>query len=359
MDDLDTEMGEWMTTLPQIFEALCELLLEEMGYDVSMNARREVGFDKIGTKDGERLAVEVRWTHRPMVYKRLLSDWVPTTKALHLAEAATRVLMVSGTVEKQDIKWAVDNYDVKLWGRNELLKKAPEDLKPVLKLYFKVVDEESNPLRKASAEDRVAVTETVRTRIKEYKYGEKLGGQLRQVLGGKEDAKNYEQLCLEITNYLFRDILVDPQYQSYSDDGLSVLDIVYRISPNSGNEIWKTIARDFRSRVIVFECKNFSGSMGPLQVYTTERYLSPRALRTVCFMLTRLPPEPNAILAAQAAMRESGKLLVILHDEDLRQMLTTRDRQLKADPGSPAWIGNDPSEFLDRKIYEFLATMPR
>ncbi|CVI64038.1 hypothetical protein CFBP4996_28840 (plasmid) [Agrobacterium leguminum] len=347
-----------MTTLPQIFDALCGLLLEEMGYAVSTNAKSHTGFDREAVKGSDRLVAEVRWTHRPMVYKRLLNQWVPTTSALHLAEDATRILMVSGTVEKDDIIWAAKEFGVKLWGRKELVKQAPRNFKPVLKQYFNLVDKEVGSTEQDSIARR-ELLEVVGSKIEEYRYGKKLGGQLYQVKRGKEAAGDYEQLCLKITNYLFRDVLVDPQYHPYLDDDLSVLDIIFRISPNGRNEVWKNIARDFRTRVIVFECKNYSGSMEPLQVYTTERYLSLKALRSVCFMLTRLPPKPNAVLAAQAAMRESGKLLIILHDDDLRQMLDTRDRQLEAEPGSPAWVESDPTEYLDRKIYEFLATMPR
>jgi hypothetical protein len=266
--------------------------------------------------------------------------------------------MVSGTVEEQDIKWAKEKFCVELWGRNELIKKAPGSFKRVVRQYFDLVDAEVGSADEDTQRRRHLI-EIVGSEISGDGYGKKLGGQLSQIDPGKEQAAAFEEICVKITNYLFRDMLVDPQTHPYLDDDLSVLDIIFRVSPNSGNEVWKTIARDFRTRVIVFECKNYSKAMGPLQVYTTERYLSLRALRSICFMLTRLPPKKEAVLAAHAAMRESGKLLVILHDDDLREMLKMRDRQLNAEPGSAAWVGNDPSEYLDRKIYEFLATMPR
>ncbi|MBY5591663.1 restriction endonuclease [Rhizobium leguminosarum] len=347
-----------MPTLEQLFEALCRLLLRETGYQVQDHARRTIGFDIFAIKGSERLVVEVRWTHRPMVYKRLLIQWVPTTQALYFDEVATRKLMVSGTVDEDDIAAAAEDYGVVLMGRKEILDQAPDRLKALFEQYFAVSDREAGrDLPDSSA--RREILEELGRGIEEYNFGDKLGGQLYNVGRGKKDAKRYELLCMTITNYLFRDVLVEPKYQPYTEDRLSVLDIAYRISPNSANEVWRTISRDFRSRVIVFECKNYSKRMGPMQVYTTERYLSQRAMRSVCFLLTRLPPQPHAVLAAQAAMRESGKLLLILDDDDLRKMLVIRDKQLKAEQGTLQWVNNDPSDYIDSKIYELLASMPR
>jgi hypothetical protein len=132
---------------------------------------------------------------------------------------------------------------------------------------------------------------------------------------------------------------------------------VYRVDPR--HHFWATLTRDFRARVVVFECKNYTDPISPMQVFTTERYMSVNALRPLCFMLTRKTPHAHAELAAFGALRESGKLLIMLNDEDLVQMIKVRDAQLQEEPGTPAWDQNDPTIILDQKIYDFVARCPR
>jgi hypothetical protein len=54
-------------------------------------------------------------------------------------------------------------------------------------------------------------------------------------------------------------------------------------------------------------------------------------------------------------MREAGKLFVFLSDDDLVQMIKMKDAQLQAGGGE----GNDPTEVLDQKIYDFIARILR
>jgi hypothetical protein len=95
-----------------------------------------------------------------------------------------------------------------------------------------------------------------------------------------------------------------------------------------------------------------------MQVYSTERYVSPNALRSICFLLTRHGPNDHATLAAYGALRETGKLLIFLSDSDLIEMLQMRDVQL-ANADKVAMSDSDPTLLLDQKIYIFLAQMPR
>lgn len=275
-----------------------------------------------------------------------------------LIGTAERVLMASGTVNSEDIEWARKKYGIKVWDRTQLLDRANPILRQKLQRYFDVLA--CYPFKdRQTVEYREEVAEEVSERLINRSRGVKLIGQLKQTLPGRDHAKTYEAVCERIIDYLFGNVLIDPRSQSYSDDGLSILDIVYRLSPNGYNPVWEAIARDFRARAIVFECKNYSQPVTPFQLYTSERYLSAHALRTVCFLLTRKSPKRRTRLAAQAALRESGKLIVILRDEDLYEMLLQRDRQLSCEQGSQAWRGNDPSLYLDLKIHDLLATMPR
>ena len=82
-------------------------------------------------------------------------------------------------------------------------------------------------------------------------------------------------------------------------------------------------------------------------MYSTERYLFLGALRTVCFLISRKGADEGCHRAAQGALRESGKLVLLLSNKDLAEML-----RLKAEE-------DGPTSYLDEKIWQFITTLPR
>jgi hypothetical protein len=156
---------------------------------------------------------------------------------------------------------------------------------------------------------------------------------------------------------LFGDDLRDVRSQKRTTDGVNIYDLIYRVRPK--HRFWTTLTRDFRARVVLFECKNYGKPIGAAQVFTTERYLSASALRPVCFVLTRKPAHPHAVQAASGAMRETGKLLVFLSDVDVEKMLDAKDAQLKEGGSTQEMEDNDPTEVLDQAVYDFIAGIPR
>ena len=101
------------------------------------------------------------------------------------------------------------------------------------------------------------------------------------------------------------------------------------------------------SRYVVFEFKNYFSYVKQGQVLTTEKYLWKKALRSVAFLISRKGPDKNAFLMTQGAMREHGKLIVNLTDEDLCKMLEMKDS------------GDDPSDYLFDLADDFLLRLPR
>ena len=131
--------------------------------------------------------------------------------------------------------------------------------------------------------------------------------------------------------------------------------LCYRLTPLSqrdkplqpGNAFWDSVRQDFRTKAILFECKNYNDPISPDQIYSTERYLFSGALRTVCILTSRLGPSDGAIRAAQGTMRESGKLLILLSNADLIEMLKLSPQERAAE------------DFLDKRIWDFIVSLPR
>ncbi|MER9924439.1 hypothetical protein NKJ84_16035 [Mesorhizobium sp. M0048] len=169
--------------------------------------------------------------------------------------------------------------------------------------------------------------------------GSYLAERLKAIQPGKAGASEYEKTCSDIIDYLFGDFLLDARPQSRLEDDLSILDVVYRVKP--GDMFWDTLTRDFRARLIAFECKNYTDKITPAQVHSTERYVNTSALRPICIMVSRKGANEHAESTAFGAMREGGKLFVFLSDSDLEQMLSVRDAQIRKQSREEQSTGTD------------------
>jgi hypothetical protein len=349
------------------FEKLVGAVLAENGYNIlPAFMSRPSPFSELGAPDflvagpdNQTLPVEVKLLPLGKVPLSLLRDASSVTaRWKNLAVKAKPLLVYGSEIAPSMREWAQQEFGIDIWDRNMLLEKATSNQRS-LDGFFQWLDGEQEKERAArpgtapidafDTPKEVPATPVSR--------GENLIKKLEGVLPGKQNAKRYEEVCQEIITYTFGDDLRDGRSQKRTIDNMNIYDLVYRVSPK--NEFWATLTRDFRARVVLFECKNYGKPIGPMQVFTTERYLSAGALRPICFVLSRKPANGRAVQAAFGAMRESGKLLVFLSDADLHAMLRAKDAQLTEGGTKALMEANDPTEVLDQKIYDFIAAIPR
>ena len=175
--------------------------------------------------------------------------------------------------------------------------------------------------------------------------GKKLCEELILLAKGRENAKKYETQCEKILKYIFENDFSNWQNQTKTIDKLHIFDLIAKIS--STNDFWKLLARDFHSRFVVFEFKNFTKKINQGQVYSTEKYLYKTALRNIAIIITREGAEKNAITAMEGSLRETGKLIISLSQKDICEMLKMKDN------------GEDPNSFLAEKIDQILMKLSR
>jgi hypothetical protein len=351
------------------FEKLCAELLREIGYrtEVEVPIPTSVGNHRIdivaSLGDKTPLYIEVKWTRNNPATLSQLRDWSARLSVYARVMAGSQfVLMVSSFVQEDHRSWLEQEFGIAIWDRGKLLALAAASGEIAGRLSQFLADTDALQVamenaRKASSSEAIADPDLSEQQPPRSELrGKDLIARLAEIPPGAPSAKAYESVCVEIIDYLFGEHLLDARPQARLEDGLSILDVVYRVNPS--HIFWETLTRDFRARVIVFECKNYTDPVGPHQVYTTERYISTGALRPICFLLTRKPPHEHAELAAFGAMRESGKLLIFLSDKDLGEMLKVRDAQISYSK-DPVDRDNDPTILLDQKIYDFIARLPR
>ena len=149
--------------------------------------------------------------------------------------------------------------------------------------------------------------------------------QLRVIKPGKEDKGKYEKLCVDIIKYLFAESLEFYGEQRISNDKLYRFDYCGKIKSGNSSEFFETIQRYFGTKFIIFEFKNYVDTITQKEVYTTEKYLYETALRMVAIIISRKGMDTNAKKAARGSLREQGKIILCLSDEDINKLIVMRN----------------------------------
>lgn len=203
-------------------------------------------------------------------------------------------------------------------------------------------DTDQNPLDYFNLESQLAEpSASYETKTK----GTILIDELMAIPVGNVKWADFENKCVEILKYLFDNDLSVWKQQQRTDDELSRFDTICRV--NSQDDFWRAIVSSFNSRYLLFEFKNYSDPIPQGQIYTTERYLYPKALRGTAIIIARNGAHTNAISAAKGALREHGKLIMILDQLDLVQMIIRKEN------------GDVPSDYLSDKLDEHLMSVSR
>lgn len=229
-----------------------------------------------------------------------------------------------------------DEFGVFVWDRNyvyNLLNGISEELREQFEQLLLQAQQGLEQFETIRAEDDLSIFNLLKEQVRsvEPRYNEApsrngalLVDQLSAIECGRQNWHLYEEKCAEILNFLFRDDLASWFRQRRTDDDLSRFDLICRIA--SKDAFWATLVSAFRSRFVLFEFKNYCDSIGQNEVYLTERYLFEKGLRSVGFIVTRSECGESARNAAKGALREHGKLILILSDDDLIDMLRMKDR---------------------------------
>lgn len=167
--------------------------------------------------------------------------------------------------------------------------------------------------------------------------------ELNKLPPGKGHWREYEDLCVKIINYLFLNPLAPPKIQSRTEDGLDIRDAIYPI--RSGNPHWDTLRNECRSRFVVSEFKNYTDPPGQREVESIQQYLYPKAMRSFGILCSRQAANEPAHKQRRRAWVESEKLVVMLCDNDLIEMIQLKDS------------GEEPFEVIDAQLEEFFSVL--
>ncbi len=333
-----------------LFEDLVRRILEANNFHVTTNnVRGDRGFDLLADFGNERWAIEVKYYRTARAQPSLIDAAAVRVASDGIAARAQKGMLVVSCILPAELRMAleqkfsitlVDQIDLRIWCKSH--SDLAEELDALL---------EASPSEpQATRPTRDELTRSSKTLggvppQSSDTRGTELCQELKSIKKGKASWAQYEKVCEKILKYLFPNDLNGWHSQKRTDDGLNRYDYVCRVRPTT--EFWKFIIDHLDSRYVLFEFKNYSGKIKQGQILTTEKYLLERGLRRMAIIMTRVGAEPHAVAMTQGAMREQGKLMLIINDEKVCEMLHMKER------------GEDPTDCLFELADDFLLTLPR
>lgn len=171
--------------------------------------------------------------------------------------------------------------------------------------------------------------------------------QLNKIKEGQQDSKQYEELIEKIIKDIFSNELMLFEKQYRTEDGINIFDMICKIKNEIEDDFFSTIEKFYKTKYILFEFKNYTDVIRQGQICTTEKYLFETALRKVAIIITRHGIDENGMRLAKGILRESGKLIIILDDEDIKEMIALYER------------GDKATRVLTKKLDEILTKLEK
>lgn len=163
--------------------------------------------------------------------------------------------------------------------------------------------------------------------------------ELKSIKPGKAGWSRYQKLIANIMEYLFAPPLGKPLYELADKTKTNRRDIII---PNYAEKgFWQFLRDKNFADYIVIDAKNLTKSIEKKDVLQVSNYLKKFGTGLFGMIISRNKPHSNAILTQREHWIADNKLIIFLQDEDIIQMLTTKDSS-----------GN-PEEVIRQKIEDF------
>jgi hypothetical protein len=334
----------------KLFEDLVRRILEINNFQVTIHdIRGDKGFDLLADLENTRWAIEVKYYRTARAQPSLIEAAALRVANNGIVKNVNKCMLVVSCFLPAELRTVferkypitiIDQVDLRNWCSShpnlteeldKLLETNPSE--PLIDLLSRREPE----LTREDPEKRSPIPSEAKGTI--------LCEELKAIGKGKRSWAKYEKVCEKILKYLFQNDLTGWHSQKRTDDGLNRYDFVCRVKPTT--EFWKFAIEHLNSRYVLFEFKNYSEKIKQGQILTTEKYLLEKGLRRLAIVITRVGADDHAIAMTQGAMRESGKLMLIVNDEKLCEMLHMKER------------GEDPTDCLFDIADDFLLRLPR
>lgn len=144
----------------------------------------------------------------------------------------------------------------------------------------------------------------------------------KNIIPGKKQAQDYEKVVQKIIDHVFQNDFVDTVKKFKTENKIFEYDGIAKLIFHEGkNDFFRILEDSFKCRYVVFECKNYTDEITQKEIIYTSKYLYPKAMRSVAIIFSRKGANLNAHRIICGLLREEGKLIIVLKDEDVYKLL--------------------------------------
>ncbi|MFC1556722.1 hypothetical protein ACFL5L_01910 [candidate division KSB1 bacterium] len=143
---------------------------------------------------------------------------------------------------------------------------------------------------------------------------------------GRDNWKDYEDICIEILTFLFVPPLQTPRIQPRTYSGIDRRDAVFPNREDISDTTWAKIRRELDARLILFEFKNYdSMEIGKEEVQQTLNYMT-NPMGKLAILCSNKKPNDSAHKKRNTIFSSNGNVILFLIPEKLEEMLYIKER---------------------------------
>lgn len=285
----------------------------------------------------------------PSAINMLLKNIVWTRVKQKLSDNDIILLILFGNVSGLDRKVLYSKHKIIIWDISNLIFYTENDkslLKELSQLtYFPIENivgaaAEGWNITTISSSDEI---EKISTTAIEYI------NDLKSFEAGRKKCGEYEELCERIIQYLFGEAfhIMSPQHKTGDKHFRMDLICSFKGMNENTHSFWQLLAQHYNTRFVVFEFKNYSEPIDQNLIYITEKYLFNPALRNVAIIISHKGFSSTAKFAAEGCLKENGKLILDITNDDLIKMLEAKQSD------------GEPTDILMEIFEEFLMSLSK
>ena len=154
-------------------------------------------------------------------------------------------------------------------------------------------------------------------------HAQELQTRLDEIFPGKAGWPAYQKLCGEVLDYLFCPPLSAPISERKNETETNRRDFIL---PNYANDgFWAFMRGRYGADHVVVDAKNYTGEVKKDEILQLANYLSLHGPGHFGMIITRQGADNSALVTRREQWTRYGKLILILNDEDIKQMLAAKD----------------------------------
>lgn len=165
--------------------------------------------------------------------------------------------------------------------------------------------------------------------------------ELDEIPAGKDDWSRYQRVCGNILEFLFCPPLEKPISEHSNREGTNRRDFILPNYTTDSTNFWAQMRLLYEAHFVVVDAKNWSGQIDKDEVLKIANYLSAHGAGLFGILMSRKGGDSSAEVTQREQWMQHRKMIVILDDSDVRQMLA-----MHTSNGSPA-------DLIRQKIEDF------